>query len=370
MNPPKIILLTHEYPPFRGGAGIYCEEIAYASIQLGLNLEVWAPKGSLKSPDKRVSLLPFKGSQSVVSSMFLICESAKRFRNLPQDTIIHLAEPGSLRAFLRFSWVLRRMPPYFITIHGSEIVKFSKNPLESFLFRRFLLGAKRIHVMSKFNKHALLQICPEIETRLFTISGAPARRILPTGDCKQKKGNRLIILCVGRIHPRKGQDKLLQAVMKFPSALIRKIELRLIGPIICKKFFKKLKRQAKDLDCKVEFLGDLNDHELSAHFQNSNLFALVSMPRNESIEGFGFAYLEASAHGLAILAHRFGGVEDTVKHEETGILVDPYSEDALPESLELLLKDKELRERLGRNGKKWANAHTWKKTASLTYLRN
>ena len=55
--------------------------------------------------------------------------------------------------------------------------------------------------------------------------------------------------------------------------------------------------------------------------------------------------------------------------EETGILVDPYSEDALPESLELLLKDKELRERLGRNGKRWANAHTWKKTASLTYLQ-
>ena len=79
----------------------------------------------------------------------------------------------------------------------------------------------------------------------------------------------------------------------------------------------------------------------------------ASLPCQEkdSIEGFGFVYLEASSHGLPILAHRIGGVEDAVRHEETGLLVDPLSEADLCNSLERLVSDNELRAKLGENGK-------------------
>ena len=43
MHKQKIILITNEYPPKRGGAGVYCEEIVYNSQKLGIPLQVWVP---------------------------------------------------------------------------------------------------------------------------------------------------------------------------------------------------------------------------------------------------------------------------------------------------------------------------------------
>ena len=40
MHKQKIILITNEYPPKRGGAGVYCEEIVYSSQKLGIPLHV------------------------------------------------------------------------------------------------------------------------------------------------------------------------------------------------------------------------------------------------------------------------------------------------------------------------------------------
>ena len=44
MNKRSIILLTHEYPPKRGGAGTYCEELVHACGELGIPIEAWVPK--------------------------------------------------------------------------------------------------------------------------------------------------------------------------------------------------------------------------------------------------------------------------------------------------------------------------------------
>jgi glycosyltransferase involved in cell wall biosynthesis len=61
------------------------------------------------------------------------------------------------------------------------------------------------------------------------------------------------------------------------------------------------------------------------------------MPRAKSVEGFGFVYLEASSHGLPIIAHRIGGVEDAVKDGETGILTNPERPKELKDALEALI---------------------------------
>ena len=55
------------------------------------------------------------------------------------------------------------------------------------------------------------------------------------------------------------------------------------------------------------FTGDLLDQELQQAYNEADFFALTSIPRTKSVEGFGFVYLEASAHGLPIIAHKTGG---------------------------------------------------------------
>ena len=91
------------------------------------------------------------------------------------------------------------------------------------------------------------------------------------------------------------------------------------------------------------------------------------MPRANSVEGFGFVYLEASSHGLPILAHRIGGVEDAIKDGETGILTNPEKPEELEKALNTLIVDETLRKQLGDAGKVWANAHSWKSVAKALY---
>ena len=363
----KIILLTYEYPPTRGGAGIYCEELGFAASDIGFNLEVWPPLGSVSSTKVNCSPLPFHGSQGLWSSFRLMWETRRRIKNLSNPFLLHLAEPGALRAFLRFRRLLKPLPPYLVTVHGSELIRFTRHSWECLLFRRTLSEAKLIHVLSSYNQKSLLQFCPEANDLIKQIPGAPARNVSPQKEPIKNAKETLKILCVGRIHPRKGQDKLIKAVNQLSEHLRNKIELCFVGPVVDQSFRRNIQQDANRTSCKIHFLGELSDKELREQYYRSDLFSLTSMPRKNSIEGFGFVYLEASSHGLPILAHRVGGVEDAVRHEETGLLVDPLSETDLCHSLERLISNHLLRSKLGENGRIWANRHSWKKVAEKLY---
>ena len=359
----KVIIITLEYPPLRGGAGVYCEELAYAAVQSGFDIEVWSCKDSAQANGIKSIPLPFSGSQSLICSLKLILETKKRLNQLPTPFILHLAEPGSLRAFVRFSWMLPKNIDFYITIHGTELVRFTKFSLEGKRFRKFLARGKKIHVLSSYNERELLSFCPESKPIISKFPGAPARRILPTGKRTEKISPKVRILCVARIHPRKGQDYLLDIVGLLNQELQKKIEVCFVGPVKNTKFYQKLLNQEKDLICDVQFLGDLNDEHVRIEYEKADIFVLTSMQLAHSVEGFGFVYLEASAHGLPILANRVGGVEEAVQHGTTGILVDPNNVKKIRSELETLINDSDKRKRMGENGRLWASLHTWGKVA-------
>ncbi len=370
MTEKPIALITHEYPPKIGGAGSYCEELAYASAQFCVNVEVWGPRQSVDSEDFTVRKMPLKGSQSWICSW-------KFFRflrlNHSKASILHLADPGALRAMLRFGWALKRLPPIFLTIHGSELLLFVQNPLEKLLFRSLLRRASLIHVLSKYNEDALKQLCPEISHRIRRTPGAPARKILPSqGKIDERtceNESTLTILCVGRIHPRKGQLQLIRAVHHLPGSIKKRLKLRLAGPIIKAKYYEELLSTAgkANLHNPIEFLGELSDEDLKNAYESADLFALTSMPQPRSVEGFGFVYLEAASHGLPVIAHDTGGVSDAVKDGETGLLVDSSNQSRLTEAIALLISDWKLRNSMSVNARKWAGEHSWQRVAESLY---
>jgi len=59
-----IYLFTMEYPPMRGGAGVYCEEVAYSARTLDLNLKVIGPRSNTQNKPGSYLMLPVKGSQN------------------------------------------------------------------------------------------------------------------------------------------------------------------------------------------------------------------------------------------------------------------------------------------------------------------
>jgi glycosyltransferase involved in cell wall biosynthesis len=70
-------------------------------------------------------------------------------------------------------------------------------------------------------------------------------------------------------------------------------------------------------------------------------------------ESFGLVIIEAMAAGLPVISSRNDGVLDIVCHEETGLLVDPKDIAELTGAVDRLLRDADLRQRLGRDGRTW-----------------
>ena len=367
MARPKIFLLTHEFPPKRGGAGIYCEEMGRSVEALGHEVETWAPAYGQDEPEnKKTRFLPLRGTQDWRCSLRLVRETRRHASEI-KGQVLHLAEPGALRAFVRLGLGPLKPARLLVTLHGSEIPKFSRFPLERFRFRRLLRRADHIHVLSRYNHDALLRIFPELKKSLLLVPGAPSRSALPVEKKNPSQDGIIRILTIGRIHPRKGQNRMLTALTSLPNELKSRLEYHIVGPKTKPAYHRELRGQAAQTRLPVHFLGDLSPTELRNAYAAVDLFALTSIPATNSVEGFGFVYLEAAAHGLPALAHRIGGVEDTVVHEQTGLLVPHDKPGELAQALERLITDSALRRRLGEAARERAAGFTWERPAKALY---
>jgi glycosyltransferase involved in cell wall biosynthesis len=104
----------------------------------------------------------------------------------------------------------------------------------------------------------------------------------------------------------------------------------------------------------VEFLGFLPRAEKVRRMQQA---WVVVQPSPK--EGWGLTVVEAGACGTAVVAADSPGLRDSVRRDETGLLV-PYGDDArLSEALVRVLTDPPLRERLAAAGIAWAARFTW-----------
>lgn len=364
----KIFLLTHEFPKKRGGAGVYCEEMAYAATTLGQEMEVWAPSFAKGWPDGNLFPLHLKGSQDWRCSFRLFQAARKRATEFPGN-VVHLAEPGALRAFIRFGVSLFKPARLLVTLHGSEIPRFTRFFPERLLFRRLLRKTDRIHVLSRHNQDALLRKFPELEPKVVLAPGAPSRHVVPAqADAStETEGNKLRIITVGRLHPRKGQDRMLAALATLPNELKDSVEYVMVGPETHSHYVSQIREQSQQIGLSVQFSGDLPVSKLREAYATADVFALTSTNQPGSVEGFGFVYLEAASHGLPAIGHRIGGVEDAVVHEETGLLVAHDKPADLTQAIERLLKDSELRARLGNAASERAKQFTWEQPARALY---
>ena len=81
------------------------------------------------------------------------------------------------------------------------------------------------------------------------------------------------------------------------------------------------------------------------YLHEADVFVLPSL-----YEGIPMTIIEAMGTGLPIAASRVGGIPDLLRNGESGLLV-PCEEEAVADALEMLVKDADLRERMGRSAK-------------------
>ena len=73
-------------------------------------------------------------------------------------------------------------------------------------------------------------------------------------------------------------------------------------------------------------------------------------------EGLGTSLLDAMACGRPIVATTAGGMPEVVQDGRTGLLVPPRDDRAMADAIITLLKDEELRKRMGAAGSALVNA--------------
>ena len=156
-----------------------------------------------------------------------------------------------------------------------------------------------------------------------------------------------IILSVGRLSQEKGGDDLLRAFARLQP----QTEARLVflGEGAEQPRLEQLCSQL-EVDDKVSFLGyQENPFRFMAR---STVFVLSSR-----YEGFGNVLVEAMACGLPVVATRcYPGIEDLVRHGESGLLVPVGDEAALVAALARVLNEGELRRKLVIAGRKTAGS--------------
>lgn len=120
-----------------------------------------------------------------------------------------------------------------------------------------------------------------------------------------------VVLCVGALIPRKGQELLLQALPRLPG-----VTLLFAGQ---GQYRRALEKQAEELgvDRRIGFLGSVPHDRLPRIYAAADVMALPS-----SSEGLANAWVESLACGTPIVITDVGGARELVDRPEAGRIVE------------------------------------------------
>jgi glycogen(starch) synthase len=161
------------------------------------------------------------------------------------------------------------------------------------------------------------------------------------------------VLFVGSLIPRKGLPFLVEAAKKIVKEQ-GKTKFLIVGEGPLKSQLAN-SIEAAHLSGNFKFLGNLKDDAFPAVYNWADVFALPSIQ-----EGQGIVLLEAQASAKPVVAFDIGGVNETVRSGETGLLVKRGSTDEFADAVMRLLSDVGLREEMGAKGRQFVLENfTW-----------
>jgi phosphatidylinositol alpha-1,6-mannosyltransferase len=242
--------------------------------------------------------------------------------------------------------------------HGHEVWWAKVFPF-NFLLRRIGSTVDVLTYLGEFTRsaisnaltnnaqQAMVKIAPGIDTDHFVPTDASLlRRSLGLE-------NKKVIVSVGRLVHRKGQDYLIQSM---PSILhqVPNAHLLLVGQGPYLEHLQKLVKE-HGLESAVTFIGRVDYKELPQYLCVGDIFAMPSRSRlmGLEVEGLGIVYLEASSCGLPVLAGNSGGAPDAVKQSETGLVVSGTDEKQIASAAIELLNNSDSSKKMGLAGRQW-----------------
>ena len=164
-----------------------------------------------------------------------------------------------------------------------------------------------------------------------------------------------ILLTVARLVPRKGVDLVIRSVAGLASEF-PDLTYIVAGNGPARDHLQSLTRQL-GMEGRVRFLGEVDEVTKWSLYKLCDVFVLPNrLVGGANWEGFGVVFLEAAVSGKPSIGGKNGGVPDAIDDGFTGLLVDPEDDEDLSLSLRRLLRDHELRLRMGEAAKERATS--------------
>jgi glycosyltransferase involved in cell wall biosynthesis len=195
------------------------------------------------------------------------------------------------------------------------------------------------------------------EENLFEVNYGVDHNIYRLGEAKSPNPH---VFYLGRLKRFKGVHLLIEAM----AQVIREIPdatLTIVGngdPVY--------QNELKQLSIKLKLTENIVFRELGMHDSLQQKVKIMQeawvLCFPSSREGFGLVVVEANACGTPTIATNVPGLRETVRNNDTGILVN-RDVDSLAKSIKLVLKDNELREKLSKRAFEWSMQFDWDKTA-------
>jgi glycogen(starch) synthase len=253
--------------------------------------------------------------------------------------------------------------PMVVTSHGGDMDPGSLLFRKSELAGRYVAAlqhADAVVAISTCTEQRFLGVLPEVRriTRIPNgvdlatfIRDVPPPADLPPGIVPEQ-----FLLFLGRLERRKGADLLLNAFAKLAPGNQTKLVVAGVGPQLSA-----LKTLASELGLnhRVCFAGPVFGDTKTWLLRNT----VCSVVPSRVAEACGLVVLESGAAGKPVVGTQLPGLSEFIVSDQTGIVVPVESVDGLAEALDRLVGNRELANRMGRQGRKNVQGYDWNNIA-------
>jgi len=359
----KMLFITEKFPPSEGGSRIYyynlCRHYPAGNVVvLTKKVDGWEDfdrAESLRIIRKGRPLPNWKYTQVPKMLMPLLRSIYLTLRE--KIDVIHC---GDFFPAGPIGLIIKKLfgKPYVYYVHGEGYTWFNQFRFQPKIRRVILRNADRIVAACSYAEEGVIRDLGGGKEKIVMINpGVDYNRFDPAwrDECLIRElglENKKIILTVGRLVERKGQDTVIRAMPKIIASVPDAVY------VICGRgpYEGPLKGLADELGVgkNVRFLGFVPNEKLPNMYSICDLFVMINRDTpGEGPEGFGMVFSEANAAGKPVIGGRSGGNSDSIVEGVTGYRVDPLDVDEVAAQIIMMLRDDGLRATMGRNARAW-----------------
>jgi len=353
----KTLVLTHEYYPFKGGVARYCHNLfkffkKEDYLVLTDNKEVISQDNIINT---RLTWRFFKPSWLL--AYFKLKRIIKHYQ-IQQIFTPNILPLGSLAYFLKV--------PYIISLHGLDINLAMANKPN--FTKKILTNAQTViantentaNITRNFLGQADFKIKVVYPSVDFDTSYDPVK--LEAFRKKLGLQDEKIVITLGRLNKRKGQDLVIEAIAQLKKEY--NLKYFIIGRGLEKKNLELLIDQHK-LSKQVFIFDNIDDEDLIYFFKLAHYFVMPFRDGDQDIEGFGTVFLEAALCNLPIISGNSGGIKEMFNDPSQAILIPSDDLRVLIKAMKFLLNNPKEADKLAQVGQERARQFKDSKTQSL-----